>query len=140
MQDHPQREDIGPVVQRFALQLLGGHVGHGAHHDAVTGVKVGRHLGVQGLLRLRRRDLGQAEIQDLDAAVRRDHHVAGLEIAVDDALVVGGGEGLGQRRADLDDPLDRHPTLGDEAVKRLTFDQLHHEEGDLGRGRVRGQF
>jgi hypothetical protein len=30
-----------------------------------------------------------------------------------------GGERLGERRRDLQDPLDRHPALGDERVERL---------------------
>ena len=49
---------------------------------------------------------------------------------MDDALVVGGGESLGERRRDLEDPLDRHPALGDELVERLPLDELHGQEVD----------
>ena len=36
--------------------------------------------------------LGQAEVENLDVIVARDHHVLGLEIAMDDAAGVGGGD------------------------------------------------
>ena len=36
VQDHPQREDVGPVVERPALHLLGRHVRHRPHHDALA--------------------------------------------------------------------------------------------------------
>jgi len=37
---------------------------------------------------------------------------------VDDALVVGGGTGLGERRGDLEDPRDGKPDRGGDPVVR----------------------
>ena len=39
--------------------------------------------------------LRQAEVEDLDVAVSRDEEVLGLQVPVDDALLVGGGEAPG---------------------------------------------
>jgi len=55
---------------------------------------------------------------------------AGFEIAVDDALLVGRGEGLGNDRGVLDDPLDGQSTLGNEAVQCLPLHELHCQEVD----------
>ena len=46
------------------------------------------------------RQLGQAEVEDLDAPVPGDEQVLGLQVAVDDALVVGGGEPAGDLRGE----------------------------------------
>ena len=46
------------------------------------------------------RQLRQAEVEHLDDAVRRHHDVAGLEVAVDDAARVRGGERVGERDRD----------------------------------------
>src|SRR6266702_3806975 len=52
---------------------------------------------------LRLVELGEAEIEDLDLARDGDEDVLGLQVAVDDALVVRGGEAAG----DLDGEADR---------------------------------
>ena len=62
------------------------------------GRKVRRAGGVLDLRQLR-----QPEVEDLDAAVLRDEEVLGLQVPVDDALVVRGGETL----RDLDGVVDR---------------------------------
>jgi hypothetical protein len=59
---------------------------HGRRVREVTAGGVG-HLSFEGL--------GQAEIEDLDLAVGCQLDVGGLEVAVDDALLVGFFEGLG---------------------------------------------
>ena len=73
-------------------------------------------------------ELGQSEIEELDAALGVDHDVAGLEIAVHDA----GGVRLGQRAGDLDgvaqDLLEPHAPLGDELAERLAVHVLHGDE------------
>ena len=84
--------------------------------------------------------LGDAEVDDLGdrhAVVERDHHVGGLDVAMDDPLLMGVLHGL----ADLDEQLQ--PL----AVVRLILvaviregdavDQLHHEVGPARFGRAR---
>ena len=83
------------MVQHVTLHLFRRHVGHGAHHDAVSGVEVASPARSPHGSRRWAGDLGEPEIQHLDPPFHRDHDVGGFEIAVDDALVVGGGEGLG---------------------------------------------
>ena len=48
--------------------------------------------------------LGEAEVEDLDLAVRRQLDVGGLEVAVDDALLVGALERLGDLLRDRRSP------------------------------------
>jgi len=45
-----------------------------------------------GRLVARSRQLGDAEVENLHAPVARDEQVVGLDVAVNDALVVRGGE------------------------------------------------
>ena len=45
--------------------------------------------------------LGQAEIENLGQAFRRDHHVGRFQVAVDDADAVGGGQRVGDLHGDL---------------------------------------
>ena len=58
------------------LGLLRRHVGGRAHHDAMLRL---RDIGIHA------DESGQAEIEQLGRALRRDHHVAGLQVAVKNA-------------------------------------------------------
>ena len=116
------------MIDRSACDLLRRHVGHGAHHDPLAGVEIGLHFGIQGILRRRCSDLGEPEIQHLDPPVTRHHDIGRLEIAVDDAFGVSSRQRLGNGSANLEDPVDVHPTLVDEAIEGLPFDQLHGQE------------
>ena len=59
-------------------------------------------------------DFGETEVQHFHAAVVGDHDVAGLEVSVNHALRVRGGQGLGQGHGDLEDALERQAVSGDE--------------------------
>ena len=48
-------------------------------------------------------ELGDAEVEDLDAPVGGDEEVLGLDVAVDDDLVMGGGEPAGDLQRGLRD-------------------------------------
>ena len=75
-----------------------------------------------------RRHAGQAEVEHLDVAVAPDHDVLGLDVAMHDAVRVGGGERAGDLAADVDDGVERQAGLCAQArAKRLAVDQfLHH--------------
>ena len=75
---------------RSAARLFRGHVGHRADHrrpctPSTVIVSVLSDDSAPDQFR-------QAEVEDLDAAVGRDEQVARLDVAMDDAAIVGGGE------------------------------------------------
>ena len=98
VQQRAEREDVRAVIHRLAFRLLGRHVGHGAEDGALGGLRDSRpassRVAVEALER-RRHQLREAEIEHFDDARVGDHHVARLEIAVDDAGRVGGGQRIG---------------------------------------------
>jgi hypothetical protein len=77
---------------------------------------------------------GEAEVEDADAAVAGDEDVVGLEVAVDEAGVVGGGQagaGLAHDRHDL---APRPRLLLEPGAEGLAVDELHGEEHAVGVG------
>ena len=87
VQGQPQRVDVGTGVAA-ALEPLGGHVADRAHDVAGAG-----QVAVAG-------DLGQAEVGDPDRAVGVEQEVRRLDVAVQDAVLVGVVEGLGDLKPD----------------------------------------
>ena len=87
--------DVRSRIHRFAARLLRAHVSRRADHVARHGsggvdvLRLSRSLVLVPIDRLR-----QTEVQDLHLAFRCDHHVRGLEVAVDDASCVSGCESL----------------------------------------------
>ncbi len=126
-EDDAEREDVGAVVERLAPQLLRRHVGDrpgevGVDRRRRPVVVPAEELG-QG-----QEDPGQAEVQDLERPRRVDHDVHGLEVAVDDAPGVGGGDGVGQGHGDLEEAVERDAAGLDELRQGLAVDELHGEE------------
>ncbi len=84
--DDAERVDVRPLIDRLAERLLRRHVPRRPHHPALLGLGVlARQLPVP---RKRLAQLCQAEVEDLHAAVAREHDVVGLEVPVDDAPLV----------------------------------------------------
>ncbi len=125
VEDRPEREDVRAVVDRESLHLLGRHVARGPHDR--PGLRVAL---VRGSARLLARSDGldplrQAEVEDLDVAVPADEEVLGLQVPMDDALLVRRGETPGNLERVVHGLL-----LGDRAgvelpAQRLAFQKLH---------------
>ncbi len=130
VEDRPQRELVGAEVERPAARLLGRHVADGPHDRA--GPRRRRDVGDLFILGLQ--ELRQAEVEDLDDAVLRDHDVFGLQVAVDDPGGVRLGEPVGDLVRDVEQPLGRQRTALHHFPQGLPVHQLHR---DVDR-RVRG--
>ena len=68
------------------------------------------------------------EIQHLRHAPLGEHDVQRLQVAVDDALRLGGGRGIGHRVGDGKGLLQGQRSLGQSRRQRLSGDELHGEE------------
>jgi hypothetical protein len=74
--------------------LFGRHVGEGASDGADAGERLGEGVVFVGG-DFMMEEFGEAEVEEFGHAGVLDHDVGGLEVAVDDAKGVGGGEGGG---------------------------------------------
>ena len=102
------------------LQHFGRHVRQGARGAA----RVGNRHRAGGLVR-RAQLQCDAEVEHLRPPVRRDHHVGGLEIAMDDTVGVRMFEGVGELMADAAHALGRHRASSQDRLQRLAADELH---------------
>ena len=75
----------------------------------------------------RRSQFGKTEIEDLRAA-SGDHHVAGFQVAMNDAVRVGGGKRAGDLDRKPQRVVDGARTLPEHLRQGLSLDELHHQE------------
>ena len=133
VEDHPEREHIGPGVHRLALELLGRHVLEGADHRALARERL------QG--RVQRRHLGRLapsvaleeprhpEVQKLGSRPR-EHDVRGLQVAMDDSPPVRRAERAGNLPAETKHLFRGQRTLRQSLGQGLALHELHHQEGE----------
>jgi hypothetical protein len=121
-------ELVRSEIDRPPDRLFGRHVSDCAHHDAGLG-HGGDRRGV-GLLAavLRKRELRQAEVENLDEPLVGDHHVFGLDVPVDDSPRVGPGEPLGNLRREAEQLAQGERAFGKRLSQRDSFDEFHDEE------------
>ena len=124
VEHHPQRKDVAALVDRAAVVGLGRHV-----------LRRARRAGVElrGRRRLRRPRAAaghpprDAEVEDLDFAPAGEHEVLGLDVAMDEALLVRSRQRLDALPREVPERFDRHG-LAQAAAQRFAFDVLHDDE------------
>ncbi|MBS1152727.1 MAG: hypothetical protein H6Q89_4425 [Myxococcaceae bacterium] len=125
--DHSERIEVAARLGRLAHRLLGGEVLRGAEHHPRLGDVVGGRVGVG---QPRDSEVEQPRLF-LEVGRRRQQHVLGLEVAVDDALGVDRGEALGELGEDPQRAIDRHRAQAQPRLERLALDELHHQAGEV---------
>ena len=115
------------MIDRAAQRLLRRHVGERAEHDvpiahphrALCGLHRRRGAGVHAL--------GQTEVEDLHRALRRDHDVGALEIAVHHMALPRFFEGARHLEGDAEDRVGGHRPRAQHRRQRAAFDGLHRD-------------
>jgi hypothetical protein len=121
IEDAAEAEQVAACVQLFAAHLFRGHVCRRADDDAAVG-----QVGIAA------DSASQAEIEDLDAAgpgfqpdIRR------FDVAMDEAVLVGGGQSLGDLPADAQDVGEgQHRLALQPGVEGFALQQRHGQVGD----------
>ena len=130
----------GPYVRLHARlaghELLGRHVTDGAAAGGVGGGH-GRVLGQGGLRGVevgvfRAQTAGQAKVENLDQAAVGEHHVLGLEVAVEDAQGMGRLQAVGNLYSDRQHQLQAGRSAADQPVQRLAGHVLHDDVAFVG--------
>src|SRR5678809_904588 len=120
-QHHAERPEVAAIVDVLAEDLFRGHVGECAERRA--GLGEARAVA----------ELRDAEVHDLDAAIRRQQDVVRLDVPVDNAAGMRSMKTLGDLDAER-----LHLTYGQRTgpqprLERFSFNQLHGDEGvDIG--------
>jgi hypothetical protein len=113
--------NVRAAIERLSFHLLGRHVRGGADARSRS-----RDAGAESLADAFRQ-LRDAEVDDLRAAVGGDHDVVRLEIAMHDAGVVRFRQSLGDLRHHFDTLRDA-ATAAHPLRERHAVDQLHRQE------------
>jgi hypothetical protein len=121
VQDRPERIQVGLWADALyvATGLLRRHVARRAQKSTA--------LGLAGVVR---QSLGETEVCDLRLAVRRQQHVGRLQVAVNDAPIVGHGHCPGQQPDGLGGGARRLRAAGDPPGEAATLDEFQREEGE----------
>ncbi len=121
VEDASERVDIGALVERVAGDLLGGDVLERAHD-----------LARDAHSRQRAGALGQPEVAEvavLASGGLGDEHVRGLDVAMDEPLLVRGVERLCDLREEIDRALGlERAVLGHDLGQVRALDVAHREE------------
>ena len=127
VEDRPERELVRAKVERGSTRLLRRHVRDGPEDDPLGSLQpVGRR---QVRLRLGRlvRQLGEPEVGDLRVSRFREQHVLGLQVAVNDPLLVRRGEARGDLPGQVQRSAEGQGAAGELLPKAPSLDDLGDE-------------
>ena len=127
VQHNPKRPDVGALVNGLAPGLLRGHVGRGAYDHPRRCALIGQRGGVGVRCAGRGHGLGEAEVEDLDRAVGADLDVRGLEITMNDALLMRGFQRFRDLSRDGQDLGDGNGSARDVSGEVFALDEFHDE-------------
>ena len=130
VEDHAEGPDVGTPIDGLAACLLGCHVGGRPDDQARPRCPHGERRRVHRLRargRSRIQCLRQPEVEHFHRAVGAHLDIRGFQIAMDDALVVRGFQGVCDLLRNRQRVVQRHGSARDQHRQVVAWDQLHDE-------------
>ena len=113
------------MIDGFSVGLLRGHVVQRPEDDPGLGQRDRRSLDRR---RVSAHQFRQAEIEDAQPPAGRDDDVARFQVAVNDAGVVRGPDGVRDLEREFDGVPDRQPAARNQVAERQPVHELHDDE------------
>jgi hypothetical protein len=112
----------------MSAHLLGRHITQSSEHDARLRARGrGRQARLDGGAVLAVGQLREPEIENLDAAVQRHEDVVGLQVPMDDALLVRGGQPLRDLERVIHGSSHGQRAAGEASAQRLPLERLRDD-------------
>ena len=125
VEDRAEGEDVAARVGRPSTHLLRRHIAERSQHDSrLRARRGGRQVRLLSRALLGMRQLGQPEVEDLDAAISGDEEVLGLQIPMHDPLFVRRGQPVSHLERVIDGLPRWKPAARQRGSQRLAFQQL----------------
>ena len=117
VEHYAERENVGTSIENFTVRLFRRHVSNCAENHAGLGERAGRLSVGRGIGR-RGADFhfGQTEVEHFGVSAARNENIGGLEIAVNDALRVCCGDGVGDFDRDLQGSWELELAIGEHVL------------------------
>ena len=127
VENNPQTEQIGALVERLAQGLLGTHI-PAAFPGWCPPESAASRPSFPARRPIRREPFGQSEIQDLDLASFIQADVGRLDITVHDPAGMSGVQRVGHLGGQIDDLRNLEPSFFQDRIQRPAFDEFHGDK------------
>src|SRR5215472_6251291 len=125
VKDRAKRKDVGTMIYRAAFDLFRRHIVDGAHDLARIGIHPSRgNAGLWLLAVSGAGQLGQAEIENLQASVVGDKEILWFEIAVHDPFFMCGSQAVRDLQGEIDRLARWQGRATDTLSQRLALEQF----------------
>jgi hypothetical protein len=130
VENDPKGEQIGARIDSLAAHLLGRHVANGADDLSRRRDRRRHRHGLRCVGHRLVCELREAEVEDLHPPLASDHDVRRLQIAMNDAALVRGREGVGEGDRQIEDVPEREPARDDQLIEAAALHELHRQKPD----------
>ena len=127
VQHDAHREDVSACVEDLTACLFRGHVRDRPRDEAVCAERRLCRV-VRGERGSRQIEFGKTEVEQLHQAIGPDHHILGLDVAVNDSGAVRSGKTGGHLHCEIEDFEDRQPIAIQPIAEGRPLDKLHRDE------------
>src|SRR5438034_3664455 len=122
---HAETPDIGALINVLSARLLRRHVTNGPQYSPEIGLHEQQcFVSWHGCWQFLLGELCNPKVEHFCVAIRPEHHVLWLDVAIDNSRLVSGGERTRHLKRNVDSLTQLHRSARETLTQRFAFDQF----------------